>query len=406
MQPTDQLELERSAKLYRVLFDCMPIALCQIDTSRLLGLFKAVMDRGVRDLSDHIDAHPEFLDEALDALRVVDANLRSLQMFGARNVEELQGPVTRYWGDSRDAFRRALEARFRGHSRFEAQIKLRTLDHRSIDALFITDFAAPLAEMKVGLVGFVDISDRVKAQAMLAQMQTELAHAARVSLLGELSASIAHEVGQPLTAISTNTEATLLWLARSPPDVGEIQELCTRNLAEVQRAVNVIQRIRSMAIRAAPERQPENLNSIVADALPFLRPELQRREVTLCLELAPRLPDVLADRIQLQQVFVNLALNAVQAMSQGDRARRLTIRTARMDHANVLAEVDDTGPGVSVDHMDNLFQSFFSTKKGGMGMGLSICRCIVEAHGGYIRASNLGAAAGARFRFTLPANPG
>jgi C4-dicarboxylate-specific signal transduction histidine kinase len=236
-------------------------------------------------------------------------------------------------------------------------------------------------------------------------MQTELAHAARVSMLGELSASIAHEVGQPLTAISTNTEASLLWLARSPPDVGEIQELCTRNLAEVQRAVDVIQRIRSMAIRATPERQRENLNSIVADALPFLRPELQRREVTLCLDLAPRLPDVLADRIQLQQVFVNLALNAVQAMSQGDRAKRLTIRTARMDQSSVLAEIDDTGPGVSAAHMDNLFQSFFSTKKGGMGMGLSICRCIVEAHGGDIQALNLGAAAGARFRFTLPASP-
>jgi len=233
-QPIDQLELERSAKLYRVLFDCMLIALCQIDTSRLLGLFKAVAERGVRDLTDHIDAHPEFLDEALEALRVVDANLRSLQMFGARNAEELRGPITRYWGDSRDAFRRALEARFRGQLRFEAQIKLRTLDSRSVDALFITDFAAPLAEMQVGLVGFVDISDRVKAQAMLAQMQTELAHAARVSMLGELSASIAHEVGQPLTAISTNTEASLLWLARSPPDIGEIQELCTRNLAEVQ----------------------------------------------------------------------------------------------------------------------------------------------------------------------------
>ncbi len=203
--------------------------------------------------------------------------------------------------------------------------------------------------------------------------------------------------------ILTNTEASLLWLGRSLPDVGEIQELCTRNLAEVHRAVDVIQRIRSMVVRAAPERQRESLNAIVADALPFLRPELQRLGVALRLDLAPTLPDVLADRIQLQQVFVNLGLNAVQAMAQGERPRKqLTIRTALVDELCVFAEMDDTGPGVAAAHADSLFRSFFSTKEGGMGMGLSICRSIVEAHGGNIEVVNLGVEAGARFRVTLP----
>jgi C4-dicarboxylate-specific signal transduction histidine kinase len=328
-----------------------------------------------------------------------------VRMFGARNVEELRGPITHFWSESREVIGRALDARYRGESKFEAQIKLRTLDDRVIDALFMTDFAAPLAQMGLGLVCFVDISDRVKAQAMLVEVQAEFAHAARVSMLGELSASIAHEVSQPLTAISTNTEASLLWLARSPPDVEETRDLCNQNSAEVQRAVNIIQRIRSMAIRASPEQQRASLNSVIEDAMPFLRAELQRQDVALELDLAPNLPEVLADRVQLQQVFVNLALNAIQAMALGNTPkRRLKIRTLHIDASFLCAEIDDTGPGIAAGHMDRLFQSFFSTKRDGMGMGLSICRSIIEAHGGRIEARNLGAGDGARFRFTLPAS--
>jgi signal transduction histidine kinase len=402
---TGNLELEHDARLYRILFDCVPVALCQIDTRGLLGMLKTARNRGVGDLSEHIKAHPEFIDDALAALQVVDANLRSVQMFGARNAEELRGPITHFWSESREVIGWALDARYRGESKFEAQIKLRTLDDRLIDALFITDFAPPLAQMGLGLVCFVDISDRVKAQAMLVQVQAEFARAARVSMLGELTASIAHEVSQPLTAISTNTEASLLWLASSPPDVEEIRELCNRNSAEVQRAVNIVHGIRAMAIGASPDQQRGSLNSVIEHAMSFLRAELQQQDVALELDLAPNLPQILADPVQIQQVFVNLALNAVQAMVLGNTPkRRLTIRTVSIDPSFLCAEIDDTGPGIAADHIDRLFQSFFSTKTGGMGIGLSICRSIIEAHGGHIEARNLGAGNGARFRFTLPAS--
>jgi C4-dicarboxylate-specific signal transduction histidine kinase len=233
-------------------------------------------------------------------------------------------------------------------------------------------------------------------------MQTEFAHAARVSMLGELTASIAHEVNQPLGAILTSGETAMRWLDRPKPDLGELRALASRTVSDARRAGEIIRRIRSMAAREEPQLLPIALNDVVEELMVFLAPELRNQAVDATLDLGPNLPAVRGDRVQLQQVFANLAVNALQALA-GASERRLVIRTALADPLTLRAEVEDSGPGVAADQLDRLFHSFFTTKKGGMGIGLAICRSIVESHGGRIGATNLASRRGAQFYFALPA---
>jgi C4-dicarboxylate-specific signal transduction histidine kinase len=235
------------------------------------------------------------------------------------------------------------------------------------------------------------------------ELQSELAHAARVSVLGELTASIAHEVNQPLAAIAANGEAGLRWLAGAEPDLGEVRELTESIIADARRAAGIIGRIRSMAAGKGAERTLLLVDDVIREALQFLHHEVQSRSVTVSHYHAPAAPQVLGDRTQLQQVIVNLAVNSMQAMAQAESAKRtITIRTVMPDPAILHCIVEDSGPGIRAEHFGQLFESFFTTKQHGMGMGLPICRSIIEAHGGSITAEN-GGAGGARFSFTLPA---
>jgi C4-dicarboxylate-specific signal transduction histidine kinase len=316
----------------------------------------------------------------------------------------LLGPATRLWSEGYETIKQSMLARFRGAHGYNAEMKIRTFDGRILDVLYFADFPEAFQDNALGLSCFINISDRVKAQAALAQLQAEFAHAARVSMLGELTASIAHEVNQPLGAILTNGEAVLRWLDRPVPDVVELRKLATRSMTDARRAADIIQRIRTMAVPGEAGRVRLAINTLVEESMVFLRPELSRHDVDARLDLAPDLPEVLADRVQIQQVFVNLAVNAMQAMA-GHSPRRWVIRTSRPQPEMVKADIEDSGPGIAPENLDRLFGSFFSTKKGGMGIGLAICRSIIETHGGRIYAANLSSGQGSRFSFTLPASP-
>jgi len=265
--------------------------------------------------------------------------------------------------------------------------------------------AHPLAEDPNQFVGaLMDITARIRAQEDLQRVQADFAHAARVSVLGEMAASIAHEVSQPLMAISTDASASLLWLDRAEPDVGEVRDHISHILAAAARAAAIIKRVRGMAARHTPESKPVRINSVIEDAVAFLGQDLRAHDVTVALDLDHNSPAVLADVTQLQQVVVNLVMNSVQAMTQTDAALRRLIVRSSPEGAAVTVTIDDTGPGLSVDHLDRLFESFFTNKDGGMGMGLKICRSIIESHGGQIGAANR-PEGGARITFTLPAAP-
>ncbi|WP_323049115.1 ATP-binding protein [Caballeronia mineralivorans] len=251
----------------------------------------------------------------------------------------------------------------------------------------------------------MDVTAAREAQEALHTAQAELARVTRVTALGQISASIAHEVNQPLAAIATNASASLRWLTREVPEVDEARVNLSRIVEDANRAGGVIRRVCDLAKGADPEVIPLDINEVIDETVALVKQEALSHRVTVQLQLAPGLPLVRGDRIQLQQVIINLAINGVQAMATvADRARVLTIQTEQRKSDQVLVTVQDVGVGVGVEPegLDRLFSAFYTTKADGMGMGLSICRSIVEAHGGRVWASrNIGS--GMTFQFTITA---
>jgi PAS domain S-box-containing protein len=397
--------LRDSEQRYRHLFQSMPVALLQLDARAPMRLLDDARAEGVTDFSAYLDDHPDMLRVAMESSSVEGANEWAVQMLGARDVSKRSWSNARFWQESPGTFRRALESRFRDEPVFQEETKIMTMDARLIHVLCTFSRPAPISELGITLLALVDITERVRAQERLQQVQADFAHAARLSVLGELAASIAHEVNQPLAAMRTNGETAVRWLDRSEPSLPKARELMRRVLDDVGRASAIIARIRAMAVGRAPEQTALALHGVIEESLLFLRHELQSKGVSISLDLAVGLPPVTGDRTQLQQVVVNLAINAVQAMAQsGTERRRIIVRTRLSDPETVCCLIEDSGPGIDPTHLPHLFDSFFTTKETGMGMGLPICRSIIEAHDGHIRADNKSALGGARFSFGLPAN--
>jgi C4-dicarboxylate-specific signal transduction histidine kinase len=242
--------------------------------------------------------------------------------------------------------------------------------------------------------------ERKRAQEALRTAQTELAHVARVATLGELTASIAHEINQPLGAIVNNAGACLRWLAAG--NLEEVRNSTALVIADGHRASEILQRIRALATKAPSQKDWVDLNDVVRDVAALAHSELARHAVSVHTQLADALPHVVADRIQLQQVILNLVVNAAEAMNRdGEDRRELSIRSSFDGWRHVLVAVRDSGPGLDPKSIDRVFDAFYTTKPEGLGMGLAICRSIVEAHGGRLWATaNDGR--GATFHFTLP----
>jgi C4-dicarboxylate-specific signal transduction histidine kinase len=236
----------------------------------------------------------------------------------------------------------------------------------------------------------------------LQQAQAELAHVTRITMLGEITASVAREVNQPLAAIVTNGEAGLRFISRDPAELGEVRGCLDRMVAEGRRASEVVQRIRALTKKSDVQATSVDLNTIVRESVALLQREATNHGVTMRLELAPVMPTVKADKVQLQQVLMNLVINGLQAMpAVQDRAHDLLIQTY-VEPTCVRVAVRDNGVGLEPDQAKRLFSPFFTTKPNGMGIGLSLCRTIVEAHGGRIWVSR-SPGPGTTFEFSLPA---
>jgi PAS domain S-box-containing protein len=248
-----------------------------------------------------------------------------------------------------------------------------------------------------------DIDDQKRAERGLQTAQAELAHVTRVTTLGELSASIAHEINQPLAAIVANAEAALRLLSRDVPDIPEAQAGITDVSKDARRAGEVIWRIRDFSKKAHPQMMQLDINEVVEEAAKLIRHEALQHGVRIHLEFASDLPPVRGDRIQLQQVVVNLAVNGMEAMtSVQDGERMLIVRTEREQSDRILVAVADAGVGIEPENLNRVFDAFHTTKPGGLGMGLAICRSIIEAHGGRLWVDT-NVPRGTTFRFTVPA---
>jgi C4-dicarboxylate-specific signal transduction histidine kinase len=248
----------------------------------------------------------------------------------------------------------------------------------------------------------MDITERRRAEEALRRAQEELARVSRLSTMGELAGSIIHEISQPLAAIVTNAEACLRWLNRDVPDLDEARDAISDLARAGRRAADVVKSLKALARKAGIELTKVDLNDAIQEVLAVLRSELERGRVVLNVELFAGDRPVLADRIQLQQVLLNLIRNAIEAMSTvTDRARKLRISWQPTDNGEALVAVEDSGTGLEAETADRVFEPLFTTKPEGMGIGLSICRSIVDAHGGRLWASPC-LPHGTVFRFTVP----
>jgi len=255
-----------------------------------------------------------------------------------------------------------------------------------------------------------DITERKRAEAEASEndrryreMQVELAHANRLATMGQLTASIAHEVNQPIAAAVVNAQAALRWLRAGPSNVEDVREALTSIVSNGERASEVISRIRATIKKAPPRKDRLQINRLVLEIIEFTHREAAKNGVSVLTELGERLPLVEADRIQLQQVLLNLVLNAIEAMSvANDGPRELLISTRAVEADGVLVSIKDSGPGLEPENLEQVFESFYTTKPTGLGLGLSICRSIIEAHCGHLWAS-ANQERGATFQFTLPA---
>jgi PAS domain S-box-containing protein len=272
---------------------------------------------------------------------------------------------------------------------------------------YIHSTGHPVRNISGGLLEYVgtsiDVTERKRAdeeRERLRQVQADLAHLSRVTTMGELTASLAHEIRQPISAALTNAKTCLRWLSRDEPDVSEAGEAASRLVKDVTRAADIIGRIGSLFKKGAPQRELVDVNDLIREMIVLLRSEASRYSISIRTELAEGLPKVMADRVQLQQVFMNLMLNGIDAMKETSGGSELAIKSG-IDDGQLLISVSDTGVGLPPEQGDQIFQAFFTTKDTGTGMGLPISRSIIESHGGRLWFTS-NSERGATFQFTLP----
>jgi C4-dicarboxylate-specific signal transduction histidine kinase len=288
-----------------------------------------------------------------------------------------------------------------GGNDFEWQYRLLMPDH-SVKYLHAVARATSGLDGQMEYIAAIqDVTERRLSQEALDKARAELAHVARVMTLGTLTASIAHEIRQPLAAAVTDAKTCSRWLNRDQPDIGEAKEATSRLVKDLTRASEIISRIGSLFKKDSPKRDLVDVNEVVQEMTTLLHGEARALSVSLQLDLASDLPPIVADRVQLQQVLMNLMLNAIDAMKGLSTSGVLTITSGRDESDQVLISVSDTGIGLPPEQAEQVFDAFFTSKAQGTGMGLTISRSIIESHGGRLWATSH-ADRGATFQFTLP----
>ena len=369
----DVTELKRAEERMRLVVEAAPNAMIMVDKAGDIALVNEKVGAVFGYAPDELIGHP------FDML--VPAPLRSVH--GAHCHAYWLNPGRRSMGMGRELYGQRKDG-----TKVPLEVGLSPI-HTS-EGTFI-------------LASIVDITERRQIEVEMASQRSELAHLSRVNLLGELSGSLAHELNQPLTAILSNAQAALRFLAREPADIDELRDILEDIVDDDRRAGEVIRRLRVLFKKDEPHRESVDVNQVVDEVVRMMRSDFVNRDVEVDVDLAPSLPSVTGDRIQLQQVLLNLIVNACDSMDGvSDRRARLHLQTRLADDNGVEVAVTDQGRGIAPGELERIFEPFFTTKPQGMGLGLAVCRTILKTHGGRLSASN-NPTGGATFRFRMPA---
>lgn len=387
---------------WRALFNNVGVMLWVKDYSAVKVALDALRAQGVTDLSRYIADHPDFPARMADRVEILDVNPATLALLGARSKAELLRHHRDALTCASRLFEQVLETIWNGGTHWSAEAQLRRLDGATIPVSYAVTFSPERPLLDRVVIGVTDLSALHQAQEELSESRRALAHATRLTTMGELTASIGHELNQPLGAVVIHGQAALRFLKRPDPDLSEARAGVEQMVEDALRASEVLKRLRDFARRAPRRVEAVDLNALVENTSRIIGRDLSQCGAVVSLDLDPALPPVRGDRVELQQVMINLMLNAAQAMTQVDPGRRsLIVSTAREGVEAIVLSVVDHGPGLGGDDVERLFHPFVTSKADGLGMGLAIVRSIVEAHGGCIRAAN-NPEGGATFAVRLP----
>ncbi len=393
--------LRLSEQRYRTIFDSLAVAVLEHDFLPVIAAIDQLHADGVTDVRAYLADHPDFICDMRKKVRITGANDTAIRMLCASSKDALCETLDEILPDTDESFEQCLAALAEGQSSLLTETKIRALSGESIPIILMLSFPKECTFDRVTGC-FIDIRDRLKMQATIDRTRADLEHALRAASLGELTASIAHEVNQPLSATMSYTQASRRWLNREPPNVAEARTALDDAIMATEHASNVVKRIRKLLGRTDPDRLPVPIDTAIAEAARLVQADAGANRVKLNLDLDTHGAIVLGDKVLLQQVLINLLNNAIQAMEGvSDRERRLLLDT-RLSDELVQVRILDTGPGFAEGAAEQAFNAFYTTKPRGMGLGLSICRSTVESHGGAIRIENRADGPGAMVTLELP----
>ncbi|MGO1074618.1 sensor histidine kinase [Inquilinus sp. CA228] len=400
--------LARSEKRYRSIFEQAPVSLWEQDFSEVRAMLAALRQQGVHDLAAHARAHPAFARDCVRRIRTVHVNDATAELLRLPSPAEALGPIERFLPADDPAPLAVLTAVAEGSSQFEGRAKLVAADGRVMTVLLGITFPDEADEFGRVVVAMVDVTQSEQIQQTQLAVQAELARASRAATVGALSASIAHEINQPLGAVVMNAQTCLRWLGKDPPDIEAAVRAAERTVRDGRRAAEIVQRTRGQLVRDQRSDEAIDLRELIEETIALLETELSTHAATVVTQFAPSIPPIRAVRVALQQVLINLMTNGLHAMADAAAAaRELTVSVdgpagpAGPEAPEVRVAIRDRGRGIPDELQARLFEPFFTTKKGGMGMGLAICRSTIETYGGRLTARTH-EQGGAVFEFALP----
>ena len=394
--------LLRSEWRFRSIFEQSPFSLWEQDYSELIALLDAVRTQGVTDLAAHARKSPGFYGDLAGSIMTTRVNKATLDFLGATSDSQVLGPLKPLLPADGSGFFRVIQAVFEGKNSFEGRGTILDLDGRIRTILIGLTFPDDASEFRRVIVNIVDITQREQTEELLIAARAEMARASRAAAVGALSASIAHELNQPLAAMLINAQTALRWIRRDPPDLDAATQAAERAVRDGKRASAIVQQTRNMLVKGARGDEPINLLRLSLEVGELLERELSANQIHLKVDFSGMDSTIKANRVDMQQVLVNLITNGMQAIVETKAAvREIDVSIDQPNPESVRLSVRDHGPGIGEDDLPKLFNPFFTTKQNGMGMGLAISRSAIETSGGSMTARNH-PAGGAVFEFQLP----